>query len=491
MTKTVGVDVSNTASPTDIRLEPEVVDVLPSRASLPEELPKFCFPDDIYLSTEPFSLKTFDIVLTDIKGMRSYGSCLHFCEEKHPMDVLSLISATEKGRTANLPSWVYGYLLTEKKVVLTSANRPILTHVAETLRALLHPFVFQQVYIPLLPLSLVEFICAPVPFFMGVRSDQRLERLVAEGVILVDLDNNDIRVPLNEVLPLLTDVKSRKLLHTLRKLSIWSASQRTRHSFGHGCSTDERPLSPEYEPSQPSVLEVGQASTRHDELTEKWSEIQALFSSFSIRILKDVRKHCTRTGAPGNNSADTVVFDERGFLAMHPSFRDFCSHLFQTQLFQRSIENIWTFSDTSSSGSEPEQYWKSIRAKGMLRKNSEGNEDTKSQRRRVNQAPLPPKKLANSKIIDKSAGLGFPALNGKLYDELLEEFIDFKGLGVSGSEDAGPPIRPLSSLGFSSEASSISILTSPSFHDGDVDAFQLVNAARKRLEGRRGEIMDQ
>ncbi|ETI43094.1 hypothetical protein F443_11876 [Phytophthora nicotianae P1569] len=608
MTKTVGVDVSNTASLTDIRLEPEVVDVLPSRASLPEELPKFCFPDDIYLSTEPFSLKTFDIVLTDIKGMRSYGSCLHFCEEKHPMDVLSLISATEKGRTANLPSWVslkdiqqgqtkwkcyapkcicvlsssplfqtfrsflvylyrlslsnstrvsvesiifnfleqiriptanstqttfklaettcllsgfqpslplffptevdftllfqclnpenivkvvYGYLLTEKKVVLTSANRPILTHVAETLRALLHPFVFQQVYIPLLPLSLVEFICAPVPFFMGVRSDQRLERLVAEGVILVDLDNNDIRVPLNEALPLLTDVKSRKLLHTLRKLSIWSASQRTRHSFGHGCSTDERPLSPEYEPSQPSVFEVGQASTRHDELTEKWSEIQALFSSFSIRILKDVRKHCTRTGAPGNNSADTVVFDERGFLAMHPSFRDFCSHLFQTQLFQRSIENIWTFSDTSSSGSEPEQYWKSIRAKGMLRKNSEGNEDTKSQRRRVNQAPLPPKKLANSKIIDKSAGLGFPALNGKLYDELLEEFIDFEGLGVSGSEDAGPPIRPLSSLGFSSEASSISILTSPSFHDGDVDAFQLVNAARKRLEGRRGEIMDQ
>jgi hypothetical protein len=43
---------------------------------------------------------------TDVKGGRSYGSCLHFCEEKHPMDVLSLISATQKGRTANLPAWV-------------------------------------------------------------------------------------------------------------------------------------------------------------------------------------------------------------------------------------------------------------------------------------------------------------------------------------------------------------------------------------------------
>lgn len=67
MTQAAGVD---TTSPTDIRLEPEVIDMLPSRASLPEELSKFCFPDDIYLSTEPFSPRTFDIVLT--------GACIIF-----------------------------------------------------------------------------------------------------------------------------------------------------------------------------------------------------------------------------------------------------------------------------------------------------------------------------------------------------------------------------------------------------------------------------
>ncbi|EEY63554.1 uncharacterized protein PITG_15908 [Phytophthora infestans T30-4] len=597
MTKSVGVDVSNTSSLADIRLEPEVVDMLPSRASLPEELSKFCFPDDIYLSTEPFTLKTFDIVLTDVKGVRSYGSCLHFGEEKHPMDVLSLISATEKGRTVHLPPWVslkdiqqgqtkwkcyapkclcvlssyplfqtfrsflvylyrlslanstrvslesaifnfleqirlpngnstqtafklaettcvlsrfpttlplfsptevdftiafqclnpdnilkvYAYLLTEKKVVLSSANRPILTHVAETLLALLHPFECQQVYIPLLPSSLVEFICAPVPFFMGIRSDERLERLVAEGVILVDLDNNDIRVPPNEELPVLTDVKSRKLLHTLRKLAIWPASQRTRHSFGHCFSTDERPLSPTFEPSQPSAADVVQVISRNDDLTEKWSEIQTLFSSFATRILKDVRKHCTKAGAPGNSSTEAVVFDERGFIAMHPSLRDFCTHLFQTQLFQRSLENIWAFS-----GTETEQYWKMVRAKGMMRKNSEAVEDAnKSQRRRISQAPLPSSKLANSKTTNKLAGDGFPTLNGKLYDDLLEELSEHES---SISEDAGQPIRPLASLSsaaLSSESSSTSILTTTSFHDGDVDAFQLVNAARKRMEGRR------
>ena len=47
---------------------------------------------------------------------------------------------------------VYGYLLTEKKLVLCAVNYSILTPVTETLRALLHPFECQLVYIPVLPL---------------------------------------------------------------------------------------------------------------------------------------------------------------------------------------------------------------------------------------------------------------------------------------------------------------------------------------------------
>lgn len=57
-------DFSSTTSPTNVRLEPEVIDLLPSTAEVPEELSKFCFPNDIYLSIEPLPPKTFDIVLT-------------------------------------------------------------------------------------------------------------------------------------------------------------------------------------------------------------------------------------------------------------------------------------------------------------------------------------------------------------------------------------------------------------------------------------------
>jgi hypothetical protein len=261
-------DISQTASPCEVKLEPSVIDVLPLGADVPDELSKFCFPDDLFMSNEPLPPKSFDIVLTDITGARQYGSCLHFTEERDPIDVLAMISGIQRGnRTASLPSWislkdiqqrkakikffvpkcvcilsrhplfqtlrdclttvyrlsissspfpvesflfhileqipvpptpshmtsfslidkiglltalppavpplfphevdftllfqclsaenilkVYAFLLTEKKLVLCSQNVSILTPCAETLRALLHPFESQVVYIPVLPL---------------------------------------------------------------------------------------------------------------------------------------------------------------------------------------------------------------------------------------------------------------------------------------------------------------------------------------------------
>ncbi|GMF18879.1 unnamed protein product [Phytophthora fragariaefolia] len=128
----------------------------------------------------------------------------------------------------------------------------------------------------------------------------------------------------------------------------------------------------------------------------------------------------------------------------------------------------------------------------MLRKNSDANEDlNKSQRRQVIQAPLPPWKHGSSTSTGKGASDGFPPFNGQVYDDLLEEISDFGDVDSSACDFVSHAVRPLSSLsisslGLSSETSSTSILTSPSFHDGDADAFKLVNAARKRLEGRRG-----
>ena len=40
--------------------------------------------------------------------------------------------------------------------------------VAECVSALIYPFVWQHVYVPILPASLEHFLEAPVPFIMGL-----------------------------------------------------------------------------------------------------------------------------------------------------------------------------------------------------------------------------------------------------------------------------------------------------------------------------------
>lgn len=87
-------------------------------------------------------------------------------------------------------------------------------------------------------------------------------------------------------------------------------------------------------------------SQANDELTDKWAEIQGVFAAFATRLIKDVRKFCSRAASPvrgatpSGSSSGSVEFDARGFLAVHQGMRDYCSHLFQTQLFQRFLDNF-------------------------------------------------------------------------------------------------------------------------------------------------------
>jgi hypothetical protein len=56
----------------------------------------------------------------------------------------------------------------ECKVLLYSRHLSVLATVAETLLTLLYPFKWEHVYVPVLPLQLLDFVSAPTPFIMGV-----------------------------------------------------------------------------------------------------------------------------------------------------------------------------------------------------------------------------------------------------------------------------------------------------------------------------------
>lgn len=87
-------------------------------------------------------------------------------------------------------------VLLENQVLLKSEDFQKLTIVAECITSLLFPFEWPHVYAPILPTALHHFLDAPVPFVMGLHSenlDSSLQQKI--GLCYVDIDNKTIRLP--------------------------------------------------------------------------------------------------------------------------------------------------------------------------------------------------------------------------------------------------------------------------------------------------------
>lgn len=122
---------------------------------------------------------------------------------------------------------------------------------------------------------------------MGVRSDPRVERLTTDGIVVVDLDKNDVALPPSELMPSLPDVKAKKLLQALRKTSLWAANHKSKENFGRFKAGELSAIASLDEPER-FQTEIAQLARSHDDCIEKWSELQTLFSSFATRSVSIV-----------------------------------------------------------------------------------------------------------------------------------------------------------------------------------------------------------
>ncbi|XP_076862926.1 DENN domain-containing protein 5B isoform X1 [Brachyhypopomus gauderio] len=91
-------------------------------------------------------------------------------------------------------------VLLEMQVLLYSQDYQRLMVVAEGITALLFPFQWQHVYVPILPASLLHFLDAPVPYLMGLQSKEGTDRSKLElpqeaNLCFVDIDNHCIELP--------------------------------------------------------------------------------------------------------------------------------------------------------------------------------------------------------------------------------------------------------------------------------------------------------
>ncbi|XP_070709540.1 DENN domain-containing protein 2A-like [Pempheris klunzingeri] len=87
---------------------------------------------------------------------------------------------------------VFGSLLLERRVIFTADKLSTLSQCCHAIVALLYPFVWQHTYIPVLPSAMLDIVCTPTPFIVGLLSNSlpQLTELPLEEVLVVDLGNS-------------------------------------------------------------------------------------------------------------------------------------------------------------------------------------------------------------------------------------------------------------------------------------------------------------
>lgn len=115
-----------------------------------------------------------------LSGFASYDVLLNHLD---PLSIVSIVIA----------------MLCERRIIFVSSKLSTLSSCVQASVALLYPFVWQHVFIPVLPVRMITFVCAPVPFVVGLLSlhlDNLAEQADGmEEVIMVDLDHGNVVPP--------------------------------------------------------------------------------------------------------------------------------------------------------------------------------------------------------------------------------------------------------------------------------------------------------
>ncbi|KAG7327114.1 hypothetical protein KOW79_008720 [Hemibagrus wyckioides] len=84
---------------------------------------------------------------------------------------------------------VFASLLLERRVIFIADKLSVLSSCAHAVVALLYPFSWQHTFIPVLPSSMVDIVCCPTPFLVGILSSSlpKLKELPVEEALMVHL----------------------------------------------------------------------------------------------------------------------------------------------------------------------------------------------------------------------------------------------------------------------------------------------------------------
>ena len=167
-----------------------------------------------------------------------------------PKDILPLVdySIAELIQIIGLPNLLK--LITavslEHQILLTSSSYYHLMLCAQTVIALMYPFQWQQVFVPILPSSQLGFLDAPVPFLMGLKLDPQSDRQeIADIPSLCQFDIDSGVFSFTDELPALPEESA--LISDMRKVI---------EEYSVSCKDLEKVTASESKPSSGSLREA-------------------------------------------------------------------------------------------------------------------------------------------------------------------------------------------------------------------------------------------
>ncbi|XP_012057029.1 PREDICTED: LOW QUALITY PROTEIN: DENN domain-containing protein 1B [Atta cephalotes] len=103
---------------------------------------------------------------------------------------------------------IFASMLYERRIIFISKRLSRLSACVQACNALIYPMIWQHIYIPVLPLSLIDYLLAPMPFLIGVPTLtlKKVPKSDLGEVVILDADNNTIESPFQDLESLPQDV---------------------------------------------------------------------------------------------------------------------------------------------------------------------------------------------------------------------------------------------------------------------------------------------
>ncbi|WAR03377.1 DEN2B-like protein, partial [Mya arenaria] len=210
--------------------EPYVIYKFPEIKDSNVSVPLFCFPDAANFKTTSSSRtksQSYNFVLTNIDGGRVYGYCRRLVPPKSkipeviciisPVEAFSMYNEDEEGELETLFLTrdaenrfdntnvecllhllgsdkllkVFSTILLERSVLFSAKHLSTLSSTIHAIVSLLYPFSWQHTFIPVLPAAMVDVVCSPTPYVMGITAplvSHVLTLPLDENVLVIDID---------------------------------------------------------------------------------------------------------------------------------------------------------------------------------------------------------------------------------------------------------------------------------------------------------------